>query len=358
MNTFNRFHRKRGKSTTREFVDTADRGLREPAGKIVWDSAQPLDHENQFDGLSDEAEPDPQFDDDNSEKRGDGIFSYLSAIGPIRILSREEELALARSITDGQTQIDTETLSSLFALRWVLDVGKKVATGLVPARDVIDEPAAAPENRAIEDRALESRFRKRMAKVKYLARRYERTSGQHKSSISTVRRKKLDGSLARQRQKIASSLHGLELNRGQIAAIIDGHELIFENLRKVERERGGKAQKLALHAIEAEMGMSAAEIRRLMTSTSDKQAAVALAKKRFTEANLPGRPHRKALLRQGPSVSRSHSGRKHRSDEGGGQIQPPPGISVFNLCQLVDTPGGHAGLSGPIANHPHPGSHG
>ncbi len=286
MHTFNRFHRKRGKSSTREFVDTADRGLREPAGKIVWDSTQPLDHENQLDGLSDEQEPDPQIDDGTSEKRGDGVFSYLSALGPIRILSREEELELARSIADGQTLIATETLSSLFALRWVLDVGKKVATGLVHVREVIDEPAEAPGNRTIDDRALESRFGKRMTRVKYLARRYECTSGQSKSSISAVKRKKLDGSLVRQRQKIASSLHRLELNRGQIAAIIDGHKLIFENLRKVERQSGGTAQKQALHTIEAEMGMPAVEIRRLIASTNDKQVDVALAKKRFIEANL------------------------------------------------------------------------
>ena len=48
----------------------------------------------------------------------------------------------------------------------------------------------------------------------------------------------------------------------------------------------GKPKTRALHAIEAAMGMPAAEIRRLVASAGDKQAGVALAKKRFIEANL------------------------------------------------------------------------
>jgi RNA polymerase primary sigma factor len=90
----------------------------------------------------------------------------------------------------------------------------------------------------------------------------------------------------RQRQKIALSLQRLELNRGQIAVIVDRHKQIYNHLQKVERESVGQAQKQALRALEVKMGMPAAEIRRMVGSTSDKQANVAVAKKRFIEANL------------------------------------------------------------------------
>ncbi len=90
----------------------------------------------------------------------------------------------------------------------------------------------------------------------------------------------------RQRQKIATFLQRLDLNRGQIAVIVDGHKRIYENVRKAERVNFGKPKTRALHAIEAAMGMPAAEIRRLVASAGDKQAGVALAKKRFIEANL------------------------------------------------------------------------
>ena len=286
MNTFNRFYRKRRKSSPHESFDLAYSGLRERSHESGSDFPQLLDHENQFDGLPDAKDPEADSDINTSGKRTDSVFSYLSAIGPIRILSREEELGLAKGIAEGEAQIAAEALSSLFALRQILDVGKKVAAGLVDAREVIGEPADAVVNATINDKIIQSRFRNRMARLKYLARRYERTTEQRQSSMSAIKRRKLDRSLVRQRQKIATFLQRLDLNRGQIAVIVDGHKRIYENLRKAERVNFGKPKTRALHAIEAAMGMPAAEIRRLVASAGDKQAGVALAKKRFIEANL------------------------------------------------------------------------
>jgi RNA polymerase primary sigma factor len=286
MNTFNHFYRKRRKSFTNQFADTADTGSQERTEESGWDSSETPDQENQLEGLSDAEEPDPPLDSETSGNRADSVFSYLSAIGPINVLSREEELGLAQSIAEGEAQIAAEALSSLVALHRVLDVGKKVASGLVDARDVIDEPKQTSVNPAIDGKITRSRFRKRMAQLKYLARRYEHATGQGSHRMSEIKRNKLDRTLMRQRQKIALSLQRLELNRGQIAVIVDRHKQIYDHLQKVERESVGQAQKQALHALEVKMGMPAAEIRRMVGSTSDKQADVAVAKKRFIEANL------------------------------------------------------------------------
>ena len=286
MNTFNRFYQKRRTSSTREIAGRTDGGLPDQARESGWDVARPPAHETQFDLISDEEEPDSQDDGDASEKSGDAVFSYLRAIGPIRVLGREEEFALAKTIAEGEAQIAAQALSSLFALRRVLGMGKKIAAGLVDAREVIDEPADASRNPTVNEKLIETRFRARLARLKYLAHRYERTAGQRKSSTSAFKRRKIDRSLVRQRQKIATFLQGIDLNRGQIAVIVDGHKRIYENLRKAERENLGKPQKQARRAIEAEMGMPAAQIQRLVAGTSDKQAEVALAKKRFIEANL------------------------------------------------------------------------
>jgi len=286
MSTFNRFYRKHSKASSHEFLDTADTGLQERSGENGWDLPQPLDHANQFDGPSEAEEPEADIEVEAPGKSADSVFSYLSAIGPIGVLSREEESELARSIAEGEAQIAAEALSSLVALHRVLDVGKKVASGLVDARDVIDEPKQASGNPASDGKITQIRFRKGLAKLKYLARRYERTTGQLGHRMSAIKRTKLDRNLMRQRQKIALSLQRLELNRSQIAGIVDSHKRIYENLQKVEQETGGKAKQRALHTIEAQMGIPAAEIRRMVASTNDKQANVALAKKRFVEANL------------------------------------------------------------------------
>ena len=103
MNTFNRFYRKRRKSSPHESFDLAYSGLRERSHESGSDFPQLLDHENQFDGLPDAKDPEADSDIDTSGQRTDSVFSYLSAIGPIRILSREEELGLAMGIAEGRS---------------------------------------------------------------------------------------------------------------------------------------------------------------------------------------------------------------------------------------------------------------
>src|SRR5215475_248936 len=286
MNTFNHFYRKSGKSPTHEILDAVDTGLRKRSRTSGWEFPQLPGHENQFGGLSDAEEPDTDIDVATSQKSTDAVFSYLSAIGPIRVLTREEEHELAKSIANDEAQIAVEASSSLLALHWALDVGKQVASGLVDAGEVVERPDQSSGDPPIDGRVMRIRFRTRLTKIKALAQKYERTAGQRKQPMSAIKRANLDRELAQQRQKIALSLQRLELNRVQFEVIVNNHKQIYEKLQKVEQKAGGKAKQQAIRLIETEMGMSAAEIRRLVVSIGDKEARVALAKKRFIEANL------------------------------------------------------------------------
>src|SRR5215475_15893934 len=262
MNTFNRFYRRKPRKSTNESFDTADGELPKRSRTSGWDFPQLAGHENQFDRLSDAEKPETDIDVPTSQKPTDAVFSYLSAIGPIRVLTREEELDLAKSIVNGEAQIAAETLSSMVALHWVLDVGKKVANGLIDAREVVNQPDQAFGNPTIDGRVIRIRFRKRLTKLKSLAQRYERTAGQRKQPMSAIKRTNLDRELAQQRQKIALALRRLELNRVQFEMIVNNHKQIYERLQKVEQKAEGKAKRL----IETEMGMPVSEIRRLVVS--------------------------------------------------------------------------------------------
>src|SRR5262245_52615501 len=147
MNTFNHFYRRKsGKSPTHEILDTVDTGLRKRSRRSGWDFPQPPGHENQLSGLFDAEESEPDIDDATLQKSTDAAFSYLSAIGPIRVLTREEEHELAKSIANDEAQIAAEALSSLVALHWALDLGKKVANGLIDARVVVEQSEKAYGN--------------------------------------------------------------------------------------------------------------------------------------------------------------------------------------------------------------------
>lgn len=286
MTIYNRFDRRQHRSFTHEFFDPADAGLRQHAHQNGPGSFPLPGREDQPDELSDGKEIDTDSGIGTSGMRPDSVFSYLSAIGPIRLLNRDEEFSLAKRIAEGEAQIATETLGSLLALHCVLAMGQKVISGTVHARELVDDADEASGNPMTDDKILQSRFRSRLAKIRYLARRHERTTKQCRNAVNPIKRRKIDHALIGQRQKIALSLKRLQLNRRQIDVIVTSHKRLYENLQKVELQIGGKAKKRELHAIEARMGMPTAEIRRLVVSVSDKQAEVALAKQLFIESNL------------------------------------------------------------------------
>ena len=285
MNTFKHSSRKHRKSSIHEILHPIDAGLWERPHDNGW-NPQPLDDENQFDGLSDPEDKSSNLDNDSLGKGKDSVFSYLSSIGRMRVLTREEEFGLAKIIAEGEAEVSVEALSSLLALHSVLEVGKNVSNGLVRTCEVVKKSAEADGDSTIDDKVIEVRFRNRLTRLQSLARSYEYTSGRRKNTISPIKRIKLDKNLASQRRKIALSLQRLQLSRDQIEVIVDSHKRIYENLQKLQRQTGGKAKKKALDAIEAKMGMPASEIQRLVVSVSEKQAQVALAKKRFIESNL------------------------------------------------------------------------
>src|SRR5215831_11000737 len=175
MHTFNRFYQRTHKSTHGS-LDNADGELPKRSRTSGGDFHQLPGHETQFGGLFDAEEPGTDIDAATSQKPTDAVFSYLSAIGPIRVLTREEEHGLAKSIADDEAQIAAKALSSLLALHWALDMGKKVAIGLIDAREVVDGPYQASGNPTIDGGVIRIRFRKRLTKLKTLAQRYERTA--------------------------------------------------------------------------------------------------------------------------------------------------------------------------------------
>lgn len=286
MSNNNRIDRGESNLFSKEVEDSPDIALQKQSQEASWDPDQLLIPESQIEEVSDEEEAGTDFDNDTLQKGRNPVFVYLSELGSIRLLSREEELKLAQTIGEGEARIAAEALSSLLALRYALDLGKKVATGLVNVRDVVRDPDETSANLLVDEKTLKTHFRTQMRKLQYLAGSYESTARQLDKQISKSRRQKLDKKLIRQRERIAPAVKSVQLNRGQIEMIIECHKRTYERLKELEQKIGGKAKRVAIQTIEKEMGMAAQEIARRVKSILDKEAQVALAKKNFIEANL------------------------------------------------------------------------
>jgi RNA polymerase primary sigma factor len=167
-----------------------------------------------------------------------------------------------------------------------LQLGRRVASGNIHAHELVDGSDDTSESPAHNDRILLKAFQNRLTRLKRLARRHERTATQCNKAASRLKRNELDRLRLRQRQKIALLLQSLKLHRKQIQLIIDNHNRIYDLLEQIERRVADKSKQQAIDEIEARMGMTSSEIRRLVTDAREKQADVAAAKNHFIEANL------------------------------------------------------------------------
>ncbi len=278
MNSYNRFYKRRLPTAGHIFHTRANESDSEP------DPSQYQDEH--FEASVSGDEPRADLEDHDSLPGIDSLRAYLRDMGSVRVLSQDRELALAKRIKGGEAQIAAETLSSLVALRSVLQLGQRVADGTIDAGDVVGGPDETSPTRQRNDKTRLATFQKRITKLKTLARRHEYTAAQCDKTINRGQRAKLDRSRIRQRQKICLSLQNLSLNRSYLQGIIESHKRIYEILEAVEKSPTGRRKKSGILDIETKMGMASAEIRRLVINTDLLQANVADAKKDFIEANL------------------------------------------------------------------------
>ena len=280
-----------------------------------------------------EKEVESDIDGDMVGKTGDPVRMYLREMGTVSLLSREGEVEIAKKIEQGEKQVIEEVLSSPLALRYVLDLGEKLAQREIRVREIIkdgDEDAEYLEDEEVH----EKRLLEQMAKIRRTANETEKIKRQLDGRrVSTPRRQSLLENLAKYQEKIIGGLKALQLNRRQTEAIVDGLKRAMDRMQTLERrvkdfeQKTGKAaqdiiklvsgvngrrkdwQRLIgslrmghdaivtmaeeiknarrdIRHIERDLEMPAEEIKRRVWSIIEGETRANLAKKELIEANL------------------------------------------------------------------------
>ncbi len=261
-------------------------GENSPPFQVGMEESQPVIHGIQAVEISNGGDADTDSDNDTLVKANDPVFIYLQQMRSFSLLSHREEVRLAQEIEECDAQIAGAALSSLFALRWTLGLGKQIAAGSVNVLDVVKDAGETSAEVIAHEKILKTRFQFQMKKLEYRARIYAGMMGQLNKQTSEQSRKQLNVKIFRQREKIANLIKSLQLNPAQLEMIIEGHKQTYERIKKLKSQTRGGAKRAAIRAIEKEMGMPAQEIAWSVGTIVEKQAQMALAKNRFAEANL------------------------------------------------------------------------
>jgi len=99
----------------------------------------PADAEMSFGSINEtgaEAEPEVK----ETDFAMSSVQQYLRDIGAVALLSREREIELAMRIEAGQNEILRALFSAPSALRYVVQLGRKIADGELEINEVLEKP--------------------------------------------------------------------------------------------------------------------------------------------------------------------------------------------------------------------------
>jgi len=275
----------------------------------------------------------PVAEEPTTGDTSDPVRMYLQEMGNIPLLSREEEVAIAKEIEAGEKQVKSEVFSSPLALRSVLSLGEKLKQGEIEPRHVFGDDDEEVDASGKEDQRVEF-FLSRVGPLKRLANEREKLEQALRKRLTAKEREKTQKKLQETREKIQTALATLPLGRKHISALVEKlkeigalldqrarhctrqEELLKRksseilSLARILKTGGAQASKLTsqlgksvalqvldasniiqnirkeIHKAEEELGMTSEDLRRALSVIALGEYHAQEGKRRLIEANL------------------------------------------------------------------------
>jgi len=216
--------------------------------------------QEELDETAEISEPAPPAD--SIGESWDPVRLYLKDMSNFKLLSREQEVEIAKRIEAGKNEVKGEVLRSPVTLDLVIEMGARIEVGEAELRDLIEEneePADADEDRRLEaDEKQLKELSAAITKLKSLRARIEGYEEKLKRRPKPIPKAKLK-SLARLKESVMQELHHLRLSRHLSESVIgEMHRLLREArdlqalMRRYEEATGRSKSQLLREAAEAE----------------------------------------------------------------------------------------------------------
>ena len=181
----------------------------------------------------------------------DPVRMYLQEMGNISLLSREEEVAIAKEIEAGEKRVREEVFDTPLAAQYVLELGDRLKQDESEARFVFGDEDDDPDAAGKEDKRIKG-FLARMSPLRRQC--SEREKADRLARTRRTPAKEREKALKRRdvlRTKVGTTLDGLPLGRRHITDVAD-------NLKKAGRLL--EEQDRVLRRQESRCGCTASEI--------------------------------------------------------------------------------------------------
>ena len=286
------------------------------------------DSESSFDGEEEIVEEETEEEEEEKKKNlfiegeYDPIKSYLKEMGGVPLLSKEDEIALAVRIEQGEEKVSRVIFSLPFSLNKIISLGKMVESGDAPLKDILQYSEEDMEDDLTFER---ERFYKGTLNIKALCQKRKHLLRKLKEAEKKSRDKVLLD-LTENREQILQEIRQLKLKNDVIIAFSDELKKTVMTLDElyiriisvadrskylgvgIEAVRGGELpQKIKNRAVADEFdtlvteyaacrdkikeiedayGISYEEMKKALHTLLEEEREIDAAKSRLTEANL------------------------------------------------------------------------
>ena len=292
---------------TLERATSSETEIEEP---LIEESSSAVESEE---GMNEEVELDLSAGE--MDKTSDPIRVYMREMGVVPLLTREQEVSIAKRIERGQKRAEKAIARSPIAVVELFRIGDELAAGALNIRDVVAF-SDQMETEEHEDRSeeylqwtieglnnIQTLYKRGLKEFDKFAEELKLSRGKRSKKLLRYRRK-----LARTRLEIATEIRSLHLKEAARQRLISAIGAVYKETRNLEREiesnneklrrKGLKADKAKeyrkhvatarkrLKEIETEHHLSSLEIKRSHQMIAISEAQTAQAKHELTEANL------------------------------------------------------------------------
>jgi len=169
-------------------------------------------------------------------KTSDPVKMYLREMGLVPLLSREEEVEIAKKIEEGERKITNAVFSLPHFVKQVIDLGARLKTGEIKIRSVVDN--LEDEGGFVEEEIHMERVKKLIDEITLL------DIKNNIAACKLVEQKKLDGKkekkimdeLEANTQKIIDLCRGINLSKKRITRMVAELKELTADIRRIERE--------------------------------------------------------------------------------------------------------------------------
>jgi RNA polymerase primary sigma factor len=232
---------------------------------------------------------------DSLGESSDPVRLYLKEMGNFQLLSREQEVEIAKRIEAGENEVEEEVLGSPIMLDFVIRVGERVEAGEADLRDVFEDAAEVPDD-PDEERGPEADERqlKKLSlatkKLTDLRTKIEAIEGELGNKPGPRRKPKLDKDLGRYNERVKKELRTMGLSRrlmeaviGEMRDFLQQYRIAQHTIAKYEEATGRSRTHLLKEAAEAEDRRHVLKINDVRENLLDIAARIRLAQKTIRE---------------------------------------------------------------------------